>query len=65
MLDRDEDGTISREEIEGLLESLGQQATIEEIDLLLGEVSGEVHVLICGGNLVQVLISARDARCTC
>ena len=40
MLDRDEDGTISREEIEGLLESLGQQATIQEIDLLLGEVSG-------------------------
>ena len=41
LFDRDEDGTITREEVETVLESLGQQPTTEELDQLLNEVSGE------------------------
>lgn len=38
LFDKDGDGSISREEIETVLESLGQHVTPEDLDKILGEV---------------------------
>ena len=43
MFDRDGDGTITRGEVETVLESLGQQANAEELDQLMKDVSGEAE----------------------
>ena len=39
MFDRDGDGTITRGEIQKVLATLGQEATQEELDALMGDVS--------------------------
>ena len=41
IFDKDGDGSISREEIETVLESLGQHVTAEELDKVFGEVGLE------------------------
>ena len=43
IFDKDGDGSISREEIETVLESLGQHVTAEELDKIFGEVGLELR----------------------
>ena len=41
LFDKDHDGTITRKEVQMVLGTLGQQATQEEVDGLIGEVSAD------------------------
>lgn len=59
MFDRDGDGTITRGEIQKVLSTLGQEATQEELDMLMGDVSRTSSFIYrCLSELDGILVGA-------